>query len=310
MRKLQLAVLMGGPSPEHEVSLISGRQVVKHLSKKKYEVFPILIPKKNSPLKWIRQIITLKLDVVFIAIHGPFGEDGTIQGMLELLRIPYTGAGVLASALGMNKLMFRKLVRHEGIPTPEYLSLEKGEHQSKVWKKFSPPVVVKPCCLGSSIGVSIVRRKKGLEKALALAFSFDDQIIIDKYIKGTEIACGILGNDKPITLPLVEIVPKKEFFDYEAKYNSQKSEEIIPARISLKLTRKIQDLAIKVYKIISCRGFARVDMIISENKPYVLEINTIPGLTPVSLFPKQAAATGISYPNLLDCLINLALEKE
>jgi len=300
---------MGGPSSEYEISVKSGKQVVKNLDTQKYKILPIILPKeKNSPpLDWINQLICFKPDVAFITMHGYFGEDGKIQGILDWLGIKYTGSNVLSSVIGMNKLIFRKIISQEGIPHPEYLGLKRNENQNKIWGKILPPVVIKPNSSGSSIGVSIIHRRKELKKALNLAFSFDEQVIIDKYLKGTEVACGILGNDRPIALPLVEIIPQKEFFDYEAKYNSQKSEEIIPARISSELTRKIQNLAIKIYKLIGCRGFGRVDMIISENKPYVLEINTIPGLTPVSLVPKEAAAAGISYSQLLDRLINLAL---
>ncbi len=298
---------MGGKSPEHEVSVATGKEVVKNFDKNKYEVIPLVIP-RNGKLPF-SLLITKKPDVVFIAMHGPFGEDGTIQGMLELAGIPYTGAGVLASALGMDKPMFRKVVRAEGIPTPNYLVLKKGDSSQKILKVLGLPVVVKPSSQGSSVGVSIVRQKKDLDKALKKAFSFGPRVIIDEYLWGTEVTCGVLGNENPIALPVVEIIPKREFFDYQAKYNEGMSEEIVPARISKKLTKQVQNLAIRVYKAIDCRGFGRVDMIISKGKPYVLEINTIPGLTPVSLFPKEAAAAGISYPALLDRLIELALER-
>lgn len=297
MKKLRMAVLMGGKSPEHEVSLATGAEVINNLDKKKYQIFPIVLPKTNS---FSIRIITCRPDVVFIAMHGPFGEDGTIQGMLELAGIPYTGAGVLASALGMDKIMFRKIMTAEGIPIPECF---------EILSKIKFPVVVKPSSQGSSVGVSIVRVKKDLPSALKKAFKLGPRVMVEKYLSGREVTCGVLGNKNPIALPVVEIVPKKEFFDYEAKYMPGKSEEIVPARISKKLTKEIQDLAVRVYEAIDCRGFGRVDMIISEGKPFVLEINTIPGLTPLSLFPKEAAAAGITYPQLLDRLIELALEK-
>lgn len=306
MTKLRVVVLMGGKTPEHEVSLATGREVVRRLDKNKYEIFPLVIPRDGRlPFDLIKK----KPDVVFIAMHGPFGEDGTVQGMLELAGIPYTGAGVLGSALGMDKPMFRKVARQAGIPTPEYLVLNQRESKNKIWRKFKLPVVVKPSAQGSSVGVTIVRRKKDLNKALKKAFSFGPRVIVDEYFSGLEVTCGVLGNEKPIALPVVEIVPKKEFFDYEAKYDAAKCDEIVPARISKNLTKQVQDLAIRVFKAIDCRGFGRVDMIISKGKPHVLEINTIPGLTPVSLFPKEAAAAGISYSELLDRLIELALEK-
>lgn len=345
MRKLRVIVLMGGKSPEHDVSLVSGREVVRHLDKRKYEILPVVISVDGQRWQLIspRQILlhsparvektdhkrrikkgkallpqgqplplslaAKKTDVVFVAMHGPFGEDGTIQGMLELAGIPYTGAGVLASALGMDKPLFRKVVCQKGIPTPKYLVFKKGQDQKTIWKRFKLPMVVKPSSQGSSVGVSIVHKKKELDNALRKAFSFGPRIIIEEYLRGTEVTCGVLGNENLVALPVVEIIPKTEFFSYEAKYNEGKCEEIVPARISKKLTKKVQNLAIRVYKTINCRGFGRVDMIIRKDKPYVLEINTIPGLTPVSLFPKEAAAAGISYPQLLDRLIELALER-
>jgi len=338
MRKVRVIVLMGGKTPEHEVSLVSGREVVRHLDKKKFEVLPVVIAKDGQKwqLKTQEQIllyspgwsennhkkelvsggeslqlesVSRKADVVFIAMHGPFGEDGTIQGMLELTGIPYTGAGVLASALGMDKPMFRKIMEREKILVPKYLVLEKKDDPTIIWKKFRLPVVVKPSAQGSSVGVSIVHRKNQFKKAINLAFNYGPKIIVEEYLKGIEMTCGVVGNDNPQALPLVEIVPKKEFFDYEAKYINGKCDEIVPARIFKKLTEKVQAIAVKVYQAIGCRGFGRVDIIVCCGKPYVLEINTIPGLTPNSLLPKEAAAAGISYAKLIERIIELALEK-
>lgn len=343
--KLRVIVLMGGKSPEHDVSLVSGREVVRHLNKNKYEVLPVIIStdgsqwqiksvsqilrlspggvgrkdrqelvKKETPLTLAGQSIPTELNinektVVFIAMHGPYGEDGTIQGMLELAGLPYTGAKVLASALGMNKIMFRKIIEKEKIPVPQYIVFDKKSKKSQILKKFKIPLVVKPSDQGSSVGVSIVKTPQELTLALSKAFSYSNFLLIEKYLPGIEVTCGVLGNENPIALPVIEIRPKKEFFDYEAKYQADLCEEIVPARISKKLTKKVQDLAIKVYQAIDCRGFGRVDMIINRGRPYVLEINTIPGLTPNSLFPKEARAAGISYTRLLDRLIELALEK-
>lgn len=329
---------MGGKSPEHEVSLVSGREVVKHLDKRKYDVLPVVISKDGQKwqLKTLQQILlyspgwskedkrkelvfggeslelesfSRKADVVFIALHGPYGEDGTIQGMLELAGITYTGAGVLASAIGMDKPMFRKIMEREKILTPKYSVIGKKDDFSLIWKKFKLPVVVKPTSQGSSVGISVIRKKKQIKKAIKLAFGFGPKLIIEEYLRGTEVTCGVLGNDDPVALPLVEIVPKNEFFDYEAKYISGKCDEIIPARISKKMTKKVQETAIKVYKAINCRGFGRIDMIICRGRPYVLEINTIPGLTPNSLLPKESAAAGISYPHLIERIIELACER-
>jgi D-alanine-D-alanine ligase len=319
--------------------------VVRYLDKRRYQVLPVVISRdgerwqlksphqilRHSPAgvektdhqKRIRggkallphgQRLPLRIpaqapEVVFIAMHGPFGEDGTIQGMLELVGVPYTGAGVLASSLGMNKIIFKKIMEQEGIPIGDYLVLTKKDPVKKILKKFKFPFIVKPADQGSSVGITIVHHQKELEPALKLAFSYSPKIVIEAYLKGTEISCGVLGNEDPIALPVIEILPKREFFDYQAKYDESQCEEIVPARISQRLTKKVQELAIRVFKAIDCRGFGRVDMIISRGRPYVLEINTIPGLTPVSLFPKEAAAAGISYSQLLDRIVNLALEK-
>lgn len=336
MNKLKVMVLMGGKNPEHEVSLISGREVVKHLEVKKYDVLPVVISKDGQ--KWQLKNLTeflssaeseiidavdltptnevikpeelsFRADVVFIAIHGPFGEDGTIQGLLELVGVPYTGSGVLASALGMDKAMFKKIMKAEGILTPNFFVLTDNDKRDGIWEKLELPLIVKPASQGSSVGVTIVRGKDKLDVSLNEAFKYGSKIIVEEYISGTEVTCGVLGNEKPIALPVVEIIPNNEFFNYKAKYVDRESKEIIPAKISEELTKLVQETAVKVYQSIGCRGFGRVDMIIFKGQPYILEINTIPGLTPNSLLPKEAAAAGISYPELLDKLIDLALNK-
>lgn len=322
MQKIKVVVLMGGKSAEHKISLATGREVVHHLNKEKYDVLSVVISpngsrwKLESPDLSKGKIISpqglkkQKPDIVFIALHGPFGEDGTIQGMLEEAGLTYTGSGVSASALGMNKIVFRRLMEDERVTSPKYLVLYKKDKKEKIWEKFEKlPLVVKPSNQGSSVGISIVRGKKDLQSALKLAFEYSDPIIIEEYIKGIEVSCGIIGNDKPLALPVAEIVTKNDFFDYEAKYSKGKSKEIIPARVSKEMTEKIQNLVIKVYKAVGAKGYSRVDMIIRRNIPYVLEINTLPGLTPISLLPKQAEAAGIPYPQLLDKIIELALEK-
>lgn len=308
MSKLKVAVLMGGKSAEHEVSLISGKEVAKNLDRKKYEVSSLVIPKTGN--FDIVKLVRIHPDMVFIALHGPYGEDGSIQGMLEVLRIPYTGAGVLVSALGMNKIMFRKVMERERIPVPNYLVFRKSDEQEKILDRFTFPLVVKPSCQGSSIGVSIVHKNAELRKALKLALSFDKEILVEEYLSGTEVTAGILGNSESMVLPLVEIKPKREFFDYQAKYGSSMCEENVPANISEELTKEVKETALRVYQAVSGEVFGRVDMIIVEGIPYVLEINTIPGLTPVSLFPKAAEAAGISYPLLLDKIIEFSLNKK
>jgi len=340
-KRIKIAVLMGGKTPEHEISLITGREVVRNLNKSRYDISPVvisrtgerwqslvsgkllslpdpltlrgtekdLVSQKEKEIQSMSQLAQDKLDVVFIAMHGPFGEDGTVQGMLELAGVPYIGPGVLASALGMDKIMFKKVLQSQKIPVPKFVVFEKGKSfKRKVLGK--PPYFIKPHNQGSSVGASIAKTKKSLRKALNLAFKYSDLALVEEYIKGIEVTCGVIGNKNPKPLPLVEIVPKKsEFFDYESKYTESGAEEIVPAKISTSLTKKVQKMALDVYKVIGCRGFSRVDFILRNGKkPIVLEINTIPGLTPMSLVPKAAKAAGISYSQLLDKIISYAIE--
>ena len=334
---------MGGNSPEYDVSISSGKEVVKNLNPQKYNILPVVISKNGK--KWFsiskksfrsidaslkdkpqgKELAIMsssqgtniesltnneKVDVVFIALHGKGGEDGSIQGLLDLTGLKYTGSGVLASALGMDKFIFRKLMQAEGLPIPKFLSLKKDFRLEEIEKKLKYPMFIKPNSQGSSVGTSIVKNKKELLKALKLAFLYDDTVLVDEYLKGLELTCAVMGNDKPITLPVVEIRPLKgEYFNYRCKYLESGSEEIVPANISRALSDKVQDIAIRVYKAVGCRGFARVDFILKDNKtPVILEINTIPGLTPTSLFPKAAKAAGISYPELLDRIIDNAVK--
>ena len=309
MKKLIVAVLMGGRSAERDISLISGREVAKNLNRKKYSVIPVEIPKNGitsaSPIPILKKN---KVDIAFIAMHGPYGEDGTIQGLLELAGIPYTGSRVLASALGMDKIYSRKIFTQIGLNTPKFVLVDKQQKKTSI-SPLKFPVFVKPQSQGSSIGTSKANNQKQLDLALKEAFKFGKVAIVEEFLEGVEITGAVLGNENPIALPLVEIVSKKEFFDYEAKYDAKLTDEIVPARITKDLTQKAQDAAIKAYIALNCSGFGRVDMIISKDKIYVLEVNTIPGLTPVSLFPKAANAAGISYPQLLDEVIKLVNEK-
>jgi len=317
---------MGGKTPEHEISLISGREVVKNLAKDKYEIIPILISRDGKEwrivekesffegsriLEGVNELVNIG-DVVFIAMHGPFGEDGTVQGMLDLFGIPYTGPGVLASALGMDKLMFRKIMESEGIPVPKYVALKSKTNSREIKKKMGPfPYFVKPNNQGSSVGCSLVKNEEELIKALDLAFSYDGTVLVDEYLGDKELTCAILGNKKPRALPVIEIIPTGKFFDYESKYESGGAEEIVPARIGEKVRKEVQKLSVKVYRVLGCKGFSRVDFMLKDGeKPVVLEINTIPGLTPMSLLPKAARADGVSYPELLDEIVRLALEKK
>jgi D-alanine-D-alanine ligase len=345
MKRLRVAVLMGGKSAEHEISMSSGREVIRHLDPKKYDAFPIIVSREgtsfqlnnrfprpksrgslflaqNSPhlrpeerrffapnKKYsLGQLSTVNCQLFFIAMHGPYGEDGTIQGFLELIGVLHTGSGVLASALGMDKISSRKLFTQAGLKTPKYLVLKKNDNPKIIWQKFQLPFFIKPHNQGSSVGTTKITKKEHLKPALDLASSFSNLVLVEEFIEGTEITCPVIGNEKLRALPIVEVIPKREFFDYQAKYNESLCDEIVPARISKQLTKKAQKAASTAFRALGCRGFGRIDMIIKGNDVYVLELNTIPGLTPVSLVPKAAQAAGIAYPQLLDKIINLALE--
>ncbi len=274
---------------------------------------PILI--LNNKDKKIIKDFKSAADVVFIALHGPQGEDGKFQALLDLVSIPYTGSGVMASALGMNKLLSKKLFTQTEILVPKYIDINlrdwqknRGEQISRIKDEIGFPAVIKPVGQGSSVGVSIIKEEKELEEAVLLAFEYDPIVLVEKYIRGTEVACGILGNENPIALPPIEIVPKREFFDYTAKYTPSECDEICPARISEEMTEKVKKYALKAHNVLGCIGFSRVDMFISGDDVYVSEVNTIPGLTFASLYPKEAKAAGINFSELLDQLITLALE--
>ncbi len=306
MAKLNLVILMGGMSSEHEVSLSTGQNVSEHLNKKKYNVKPIVISKKgkwvvNEKEKTINKALK-GIDVVFNALHGEYGEDGRVQGLLDCFRVPYTGSGVLASALGMDKVKSYELFKLHGLTVPKSVALKK-------FKKC----VVKPSCLGSSVGISIVSDKKDLKRAINKALERCDIVIIEEYINGLEVTCGIIDNfkkQKYFALPVTEIIPPDgRFFDYDVKYDGS-TQEITPARISKELTKKIQQQSIEAHRLLGCGGYSRVDFILKDNKElYILEVNTLPGLTSESLLPKAAKEAGIEFPELLDIIISNALNK-
>jgi D-alanine-D-alanine ligase len=317
-QKIRVAVLYGGPSAEHNVSLKTGTNAIEAIKKikgVKYSVRPVKISKRGewfvnnkkfSPTNALKNI-----DVVFNAMHGEFGEDGTVQGFLDTLKIPYTGAGQRGSMIGMDKILSKLIFLANNIKTAPFAIARKGEPMPKL--SFSFPVVIKPAGRGSSVGVSIAKNKKELESALKLAFKFDKDVLLEKFIKGREITVGVLENfkgKKYYALPITEIRPKvSDFFDYKAKYEIGGSEEITPAPINKKLTKKAQDLAVKVFKILEARHYSRIDMIIQGENLYVLEINTLPGMTATSLMPQQARKAGLNLSQLIDHLIGLALKK-
>ncbi|MCK5543130.1 MAG: D-alanine--D-alanine ligase [Desulfobacterales bacterium] len=316
MNKINLALLSGGISSEREVSLNSGNEVFKALDKTKYEI------SRYDTKTDIKDIVNDadKIDVALIVLHGPYGEDGTVQGLLDLLNIPYQSAGVIGNAIAMNKLVSKRLYKQAKIPTPDYIALlsEKDINLNLIKEKFGFPnnyIVVKPVCAGSSVGMSIVKKVDDLNLAIKKAFDNDDTVLIESYIKGIELTCGVLGNKKIEALPVIEIVPGEgyEFFDYEAKYLPGATKEICPARIDENTKNEVQRLAIEAHKALFLKGYSRTDFMLFDNgskqEPFVLETNTIPGMTATSLYPQQANVAGYSFPVLLDKLIELAMEK-
>jgi len=308
-KKLTIALLAGGKSAEREVSLESGEQVFRALDKLRYEILRY-DPATDLPLL---AKDAQRIDAALIILHGRMGEDGTIQGLLDSLEIPYQGSGVLGSAIAMNKILSKQLYVQAGLPTAPYDVADRltPPQASAVLDKLGLPVVIKPEHEGSSIGLTIVREAKNLQSALEKAWRFDRRCLVEKYINGTEITAGVLGNDDLTALPLIEICPdeKYEFFDYEAKYTPGATKEICPARVAPDLTEKAQQYARRAHNALHCRGYSRTDMILSGNDLYLLETNTIPGMTATSLFPQAAAQAGIGFSQLLDRLIELALEK-
>jgi D-alanine-D-alanine ligase len=343
--KTRVAVLMGGRSAEREVSLATGRQVLNALDPERYTVYALdtASGQKFLPdaVRVERGIDALRAasgagevtaltqlpevapaerpDVVFIALHGPGGEDGTVQGFLEMLGIPYTGSGVLASALAMDKVRCKALLSTENIIMPADVVFEKHDASRirragrEVAQGLGFPVVIKPSKQGSSFGTTIVEDEAGVGPALQQAFRYDDTVIVEQKVEGVEITVPVIGNRDIAALPIIEIVPPSGFFDYRSKYSSEEGEaaqEIIPARISEDLAHEAREIALRCHRILGCRGMSRTDMFATEDGIVTLEVNTIPGMTPTSLLPKAAAAAGIPFPLLIDRLIALALEKD
>lgn len=307
-RRLTIALLAGGTSSEREVSLNSGEQVSAALDPEKYTV------RRYDPMTDLPQLVADApgIDAALIILHGAPGEDGTVQGLLDLLQIPYQGSGVLGSALAMHKVAAKRLYAQAGIPTPDYLVCEAGRvpEPTAVIDRLGLPLVVKPVCGGSSVGVRIVRDPDALAAALEGAFAEDGTALVEAYIEGIEITGAVIGNDRLEALPLIEIIPGKrhEFFDYRAKYEAGASEEICPARIDAELTAAAQSLALAAHRALFCRGYSRTDMMLRGRELFVLETNTIPGMTATSLLPRAAQAAGIPFGRLLDRLIELSLE--
>lgn len=311
MRKIRVAVLMGGPSSEHEVSLMSGRTVCENLDLSRYEVLPVHIDKAgewNLPFEHVLD----NSDIAFIALHGEYGEDGRVQDFLETLGLPYTGSSAHSSALGMNKAASSRLFRAYGLDIPEFNDIARHGDWAYFKADFGYPVVVKPADRGSSVGVNIVRNEDGLRDAICNVFDISRHAMVQKYISGREITCAVIEDEKGVLpLPPTEIIPKgASFFDYESKYSSGASHEITPAPLERNITLEVQRIAVAAHRIINASGASRTDMIIgNDGRIYVLEINTIPGMTSTSLLPQAAAAHGLGMDRLLDHIIASAIRR-
>ena len=350
MSKLKIGVVFGGMSTEHDVSIVSGTSVSKNLDKEKYEIYPIYIDKNGN---WFKDIDVNKefqvgeeidnkkeikdiikymknLDVIFPVLHGLYGEDGTIQGLLELAKIPYVGCKVLGSSIAMDKV-YAKIVcekaklnqaKFEYIRKykDKYIYIDKEFNETRyslkeiskiIEKNIKYPMFVKPSNSGSSVGINKANNNKELEEYIEYASRFDKKILIEEGIIGKEIECSILGNEDVKASCVGEVIPGESFYTFDAKYNNSNSKIIIPAKISDELANEVRRVAIKAFKAIDGKGFARIDFFVNEeeNKVYISEINTIPGFTNISMYPKLWEQSGIKYQELLDELINLALEK-
>lgn len=347
-KKLRVAVVFGGQSGEHEVSLMSSTSIINALDKAKYEIIMIGITRQGAWRYYdgpVEKIITGEweksaknldeskynflasgdtapgenIDVVFPVLHGPMGEDGTIQGLFELAGLAYVGCGVLASALGMDKAYAKLLFERAGLKQADYSVFMKPSLEedmagviASIEKKFKYPVFVKPANLGSSVGVTKADDRAKLEQALVLAARYDRKIIVEEFIDGHEVECSVLGNDNPKASVVGQILPSNEFYDYEAKYfDGGKTGLVIPANISPRATARVKQMAVEAFKAIGGSGLARVDFFVDKktDEVYINEINTMPGFTKISMYPKLWDAAGLPYPQLLDTLIELALER-
>jgi D-alanine-D-alanine ligase len=301
----KIGVLLGGLSSERDVSLASGNAILKALREKGYH--PVAVDVGRDAAEQIRKH---GVELAFIALHGRFGEDGAIQGMLEVMGIPYTGSGILASALGMNKTVSKQVFRSQGLLVGPYEVVYSGDagKVASVLEQIKYPVVVKPHAEGSSVGVSLVFKKEDVAPAVDLAFKYGNEILIEKFIKGKEVQVGILGER---ALGAIEIVPKRAFYDYAAKYEQGMSDHFFPARIPEETYERTLEAGLTAHRAIGCRGYSRVDFILdATGAPYILEVNTLPGMTATSLLPEIAKGAGISFPDLVEDIVRLAVEGE
>jgi D-alanine-D-alanine ligase len=348
IKQLRVGIIFGGRSGEHEVSLVSAASVIRALDPVKYEAVPIGITKDGrwlvgSPAQKMLPAVlregqrvllaadpniaalvpldekrsgSLRVDVIFPVLHGTYGEDGTVQGLLDLAGLPYVGSGVIGSAVGMDKDMQKRLFVQARLPVGEFAAIQRSEWERSrpsvlqlVRKKFRFPLFVKPAALGSSVGMTKVHNREELPAALDLAAEFAQKILVERYIKGREIEVSVLGNDEPKASLPGEIFPHREFYDYTAKYLEEGTRLEIPAKLSRSQVRRFQDYAVRAFRCLECRGMARVDFFLerSTGRIYLNEINTIPGFTSISMYPKLWEASGVPYRQLIDRLIELAL---
>ncbi len=351
-RKLRVAVLFGGKSAEHEISILSARNIVEAMDKKKYEIVAIGIDKEG---RWFhderREFLSADgpsrvacprerdsaavvpgaprvplirvfprralgaVDVVFPVLHGPFGEDGTVQGLLRTADVPFVGAGVLGSAVGMDKDVMKRLLRDAKIPTADFLVFHRKSSTpldfGSIRRRIGLPFFVKPANLGSSVGISKVSGRQAFDAAVKEAFRFDDKILVEEFIQGREIECSVLGNENPMASLPGEIITSHDFYSYDAKYIDEKGAQlVIPAKLPQRTVSAVQRTAIRTFKALCCEGMARVDFFLRPNAEVMVnEINTIPGFTKISMYPKLWEASGISYARLIDRLIQLALDR-
>ncbi|SEG58454.1 D-alanine--D-alanine ligase [Paenibacillus sp. UNC499MF] len=299
---MKIGVIMGGISSEREISLQTGQEMIQHLDRSRYEAVPIVIDRRADLIAQAQQT---GIDLALLALHGQYGEDGTVQGALETMGIPYTGSGVLASSLCMNKQLSKRLLKTVGVHTPEGLCWQgMNDYEPQAVKQLGYPVIVKPNTGGSSIGIQLVHNEKELLPAVQKACSFDQAILIEPYIKGTELTCSIVDGE---VLPIIGICSAhSEWFDYKAKYETDGAEEKV-IRLPPATRQRVREVALACYRLLQCKVYARVDMILCQDVPYVLEVNTLPGMTGNSLLPKSAAAAGMTYTQLLDRIIASSL---
>jgi D-alanine-D-alanine ligase len=339
-KRITIALLFGGRSAEHEVSLASAAAVYRNIDTKKFRVVCVyitrdgewkrtsspLLPREKmskgqafSFLPWqIKKRAGLTADIYFPVLHGPYGEDGTIQGLLEMADVPYVGAGVLASAAGMDKAVMKELFAARGLPIVRHLTLldtewrrDPGSTHDRLRREFSFPVFVKPANLGSSVGISKVKRADETAKAIRRAFRYDRKVIVEQGVTGRELECSVLGNDEPRASLPGEVFPFREFYDYRDKYIDGRTRFGIPADLPPERTAEIRRLAVEAYRAVGCTGMARLDFFLEEksDRLYDNEINTIPGFTEISMFPKLWEVTGLPFPRLVEELVRLGFER-